>query len=471
MNTHADKTQENKSQSVANEASHKQSCNGTTFQFVDNRREAVAQRKLQEMANNSPQVFQLRAFQDMANNSPRTEQAAQRQPLSAQMEDPEETGDPKFGAKEAVDNAVAKAGSEAETAMGSSAGDETMMEYAEPGMEEEEMEPDAAPGNEKLDSDSDSTTEEEPSEDAAKLEAESEVELKTELDEKYPAEGEKEPAADEPVQRIRGVVQLHGPIRGNRKRAARARPAPYRVQPQRQGRGPAVPNPAALAYFARQRQQRIAHAQHMGAYRRVLEHTIAAYANYPVGSYGHGRWLYLTGTLRDLGAGRRDLLNFDVASIEVDHSPHDASQRAGVRIDDEASRHRVAVPLPRAWHRRHQTTHGPGATRHNAGFSAAQGALVAGGNYAQALENHLLDTFSDGAMGNTGHQRITIVAQHARNAVDYAQTNIPVSIFAGHVANTPAITLAQHTAILAALNDRIVTIQAQPGRAAVVNPF
>ena len=166
-----------------------------------------------------------------------------------------------------------------------------------------------------------------------------------------------------------------------------------------------------------------------------------------------------------------NLLNFDVASVEIDHSPHDAAQRVGARVDDVASRHRVAVPLPRDWHRRHQTTHGPGAIRHNAAFSAAQEALVAAGNYATALQNHLLDTFSDGAMGASGADRISQVAAHARNAVDYAQTNIPVSIFPGHVANTPAITPAQHAAILAALRARIAVIQTQPRRAGVVNPF
>ena len=40
MNTHADKTQENKSQSVSNETSQKQSSGESTFQFVDNRPEA-----------------------------------------------------------------------------------------------------------------------------------------------------------------------------------------------------------------------------------------------------------------------------------------------------------------------------------------------------------------------------------------------------------------------------------------------
>lgn len=68
MNTHADKTQENKSQSVSNGESQMQGGGESTFQFVDNRPEAVAQRKLQEMANNSPQSKQAAQFQAMADN-------------------------------------------------------------------------------------------------------------------------------------------------------------------------------------------------------------------------------------------------------------------------------------------------------------------------------------------------------------------------------------------------------------------
>jgi hypothetical protein len=67
MNTHADKTQENKSQSVSNETSQKKADVESTFQFVDKRPEAVAQLKLQEMANNSPQAKQLVQLQAMAN--------------------------------------------------------------------------------------------------------------------------------------------------------------------------------------------------------------------------------------------------------------------------------------------------------------------------------------------------------------------------------------------------------------------
>ncbi len=82
MNTHADKTQKNKYQSVANAVSKKQSSGESTFQFVDNRPEAITQRKLQEIANNSSQVRQLRAFQEMANNSPQGKQATQLQTMA-----------------------------------------------------------------------------------------------------------------------------------------------------------------------------------------------------------------------------------------------------------------------------------------------------------------------------------------------------------------------------------------------------
>ena len=58
MNTRADKTQKytvqdgrQKNRSVANEASRKQSGGESTFQIVDNRPEAIAQRKIQEIAD------------------------------------------------------------------------------------------------------------------------------------------------------------------------------------------------------------------------------------------------------------------------------------------------------------------------------------------------------------------------------------------------------------------------------------
>jgi hypothetical protein len=82
MNTHANKSQESKSQSVANSISQKQSGGESIFQFVDNFHEAIQMRKLQEMANNSPQVQQLKNFQEKANKRPQAKQAAQLQVIS-----------------------------------------------------------------------------------------------------------------------------------------------------------------------------------------------------------------------------------------------------------------------------------------------------------------------------------------------------------------------------------------------------
>ncbi len=77
MNTHANKTQETKSQSVANVIAQKSSSSESTFQFEDNRPEAIMQRKLIELAKNSPRAMQLKAIQEMANNSPEAQKAAQ----------------------------------------------------------------------------------------------------------------------------------------------------------------------------------------------------------------------------------------------------------------------------------------------------------------------------------------------------------------------------------------------------------
>lgn len=68
MNTHADKTQERKSQPVANDLSQKKSNSESTSQVVDNRPVALVQRKLQDMTNNSPQAERAAQFQAMADN-------------------------------------------------------------------------------------------------------------------------------------------------------------------------------------------------------------------------------------------------------------------------------------------------------------------------------------------------------------------------------------------------------------------
>ncbi|GEM_PF-3621715 len=76
--THADKTQETQKKSVTNEVSQRHNSVDSTFQFVDNRPEAVAQRNLQEVVNNSPQVKQIAQLQAMTNNY----SARQQQPIT-----------------------------------------------------------------------------------------------------------------------------------------------------------------------------------------------------------------------------------------------------------------------------------------------------------------------------------------------------------------------------------------------------
>ena len=59
MYIYADKNQENKSQSVANAISQNKKSKKSTFQFTDNRPEAMVQRKLQKIADNNTAVSQL----------------------------------------------------------------------------------------------------------------------------------------------------------------------------------------------------------------------------------------------------------------------------------------------------------------------------------------------------------------------------------------------------------------------------
>lgn len=66
MNTHATNVRENKNQSAKDAIHQKQSGDEASFQLVDNRAEAISQRKLQTMATNSPQVNQLKTLQKIA---------------------------------------------------------------------------------------------------------------------------------------------------------------------------------------------------------------------------------------------------------------------------------------------------------------------------------------------------------------------------------------------------------------------
>jgi len=79
MNTHADRTQENKNHVAVNEFSQSQKGGESTFQFADNRPEAVTQRMLQKMAINSPQSKHASQLKTIANNN--SERPVQKQGL------------------------------------------------------------------------------------------------------------------------------------------------------------------------------------------------------------------------------------------------------------------------------------------------------------------------------------------------------------------------------------------------------
>jgi hypothetical protein len=93
MKNHVDKTQANKSQSANNAVAQQQNHSTSTFQFVDNRPEAAAQQKRQEMGNNNAQVAQLRGFQEMADNHSEQQQPpVQRQENNTGLPDNLKTG-------------------------------------------------------------------------------------------------------------------------------------------------------------------------------------------------------------------------------------------------------------------------------------------------------------------------------------------------------------------------------------------
>ena len=70
MNTHADKRQDQKSQSVTNTIALKQGSDMSAFQFTDNRHEVVAQQNLINMANKASQANQAAQLMAIANQTP-----------------------------------------------------------------------------------------------------------------------------------------------------------------------------------------------------------------------------------------------------------------------------------------------------------------------------------------------------------------------------------------------------------------
>ena len=223
--------------------------------------------------------------------------------------------------------------------------------------------------------------------------------------------------------------------------------------------------------FNEKTHRRLRKAARLGATRTRPATDVLSYARYPAGSYGGGRYQYLTGHLDNLGKRRNDLMDFDNAPVEIDHSPHDGSQRRNERRTDDALMYRVAVPLPRNWHRRHKTTHGAGATRYDRDFVDEQRDHVQHNRYYEALQNHLLDTLSDGAIGGTGHVKVGIVLDHMNDAIDYAASDIPVKLHPHHKKNTPVISPVQAASIRAHLRARVNALRGNPNYSLLHNPF
>lgn len=83
MPHHIDKTHSNKNQATTNNRSQFNNKKEPNSLFVDNRPEAIAQRKMRELMHNSPKLNQLRSFQEMANNSTQAKQPVSQKKTNA----------------------------------------------------------------------------------------------------------------------------------------------------------------------------------------------------------------------------------------------------------------------------------------------------------------------------------------------------------------------------------------------------
>lgn len=82
MNTHADKTSENKNQSLSTDDSVSYSASESALQFARNRAQTIVQNKLQEQANTGQAATQLKAAQKMVNSSLQVQQTTQLQAMA-----------------------------------------------------------------------------------------------------------------------------------------------------------------------------------------------------------------------------------------------------------------------------------------------------------------------------------------------------------------------------------------------------
>lgn len=88
MNTHADKSQENKSTPAAETSSKSKSKDFSTAHFIDNRPESVAQKKLQDVMNSSKMVQQLKAKQETLNDNSKANPIKDNQPATHHLTPP-----------------------------------------------------------------------------------------------------------------------------------------------------------------------------------------------------------------------------------------------------------------------------------------------------------------------------------------------------------------------------------------------
>lgn len=101
MKTYTSESLENKNQVFSRDFTQKHNSGESTFQLLDNRPEAIAQRVLLKMANNSQRILQLRSFYEIANNNHQAKQLMPNnntsQSLQRQEALEEETIQGKFG--------------------------------------------------------------------------------------------------------------------------------------------------------------------------------------------------------------------------------------------------------------------------------------------------------------------------------------------------------------------------------------
>jgi hypothetical protein len=93
MKSHTENTNENKKESFANSNDELSKSTNSTFQFVDNRPEAITQMKMKDMLNNSAQNKQAIQLQKMINNgSSETQQTIQKKENNTGLPDNLKTG-------------------------------------------------------------------------------------------------------------------------------------------------------------------------------------------------------------------------------------------------------------------------------------------------------------------------------------------------------------------------------------------